>query len=735
MTDKLYELMDWPGIESVVYSEEDRPQNILGAFKLNKGVLIQTFQPQASSVKVKFKDIKKTYDMELVDEEGFFAVWIHGKKKPDYRLLLTEDGEERLIEDPYRFEPTISGEDCMKFQSGIHYEIYEKLGAHTMERDGVEGVNFAVWVPKAVRVSVVGEFNQWDGRRHQMNRVGDSDIFELFIPEVKEGDIYKFEIKMHGGLVILKSDPYASAFEVRPDSCSMVSSKEDYVWNDKSWLERRKAADYHKQPVSVYEIHLGSFRRKGKKAFYNYRELASMVIEHVKALNMTHVELLPIMEHILDESWGYEITGYYAPTSRFGDKNDFKYFVDQLHQAGIGVILDWVPAHFPKNADGLVNFNGYFLYEPSKENKREHKRWGTYAFDYGKREVSNFLLANALYWVEQFHADGLRVDAVSAMLYLDYDRLEGDWTPNIYGGNENLEAIEFIKHLNSIMKKRNPNVLMIAEESTLYGNVTGKLEEGGLGFDYRWNFEFMNKSFEFFACDPLFRKGIYNEFLNSMVYAYMEHYVLPFSHDEVVHGKHSMLNKMTGDEDAKFHNLRLLYAYQMVHPGKKLLFMGNETAGELEWCESAEPEWKLLKKKKHAGVRDMIAVLNKIYQEYPAMYELEEDMEGLEWINNTSVNETMAVFLRKGCRMGEELLVICNFTPVLRENYKIGVPYKGEYQEIFNSDDLRFGGSGAVNSNIKTAKKEICDERDYSLRIKVPPLGISIFRKVRGSIS
>ncbi len=732
MTDKLYDLMNWPAIESVVYSEEDRPQNILGAFKLSKGVLVQTFQPQASAVKVKFKDTRKTYDMELVDEDGFYAVFIPGKKKiEDYTLLITEDGQEYPVIDSYRFEPIITGEDCMKFQSGIHYEIYDKLGAHPMERDGVSGVNFAVWVPKAIRVSVVGEFNQWDGRRHQMNRVGDSDIFEIFVPEIKEGDLYKFEIKMRGGLVFLKSDPYASAFEVRPDSCSLVGVKEEYNWNDDAWLKQRKVTNYHTKPVSIYELHLGSFKRKGKKGFYNYRELAPMVIEHVKALNMTHVELLPVMEHILDESWGYETTGYYAPTSRFGNKNDFKYFVDELHKAGIGVILDWVPAHFPKNADGLVNFNGYFLYEPAQENKREHKRWGTFAFDYGKKEVSNFLIANALYWVEQFHADGLRVDAVSAMLYLDYDRLDGDWTPNIYGGNENLEAIEFLKHLNSIMKKRNPNVLMIAEESTLFGNITGDLDEEGLGFDYRWNFEFMNKSFEFFGCDPLFRKGIYNEFLNTAVYAYMEHYLLPFSHDEVVHGKHSMRNKMAGEEADQFHNLRLMYAYQMVHPGKKLQFMGNEIAADMEWCESVEPDWKLLKKKKHAGVMEMISVLNEIYQTYPAMYELEEEMDGLEWINNTSVNETMVSFMRKGTKVGEELLVVCNFTPVLRENYKVGVPYKGEYQEIFNSDDTRFGGSGAINANIKIAKKIACDERDYSLRLKVAPLSVSIFKKVK----
>ncbi|MBQ4529563.1 MAG: 1,4-alpha-glucan branching protein GlgB [Lachnospiraceae bacterium] len=730
MTEKIYELMDWPGIESIVYSEEDKPNRILGAFKLKKGILIQTFQPQASAVKVKFKDGRKTYDMELVDEAGFYVIYVPGKKKTEYTLILEENGKEREIEDPYRFEQVLSGEDCFKFNSGIHYEVYESLGAHHMEVEGVSGVHFAVWVPKAIRVSVVGEFNQWDGRRHQMNRIDDSDIFELFIPEVTEGDIYKFEIKMRGGLVLLKSDPYAQAFELRPGSCSKVTEKEEYQWQDNSWIEERENTDFHEEPVSIYELHLGSFKRKGKKSFYNYRELAPMVIEQVKELNMTHVELLPVMEHILDESWGYEITGYYAPTSRFGTANDFKYFVDELHKAGIGVILDWVPAHFPKNADGLVNFNGYYLYEPSQENKREHKRWGTYAFDYGKKEVSNFLIANALYWIEQFHADGLRVDAVSAMLYLDYDRLEGDWTPNMYGGNENLEAIEFIKHLNSIMKKRNPNVLMIAEESTLFGNITRDLEEEGLGFDYRWNFEFMNKSFELFGCDPLFRKGIYNEFLNSMTYAYMENYVLPFSHDEVVHGKGSMLNKMAGSEDEKYDNLRLMYAYQMVHPGKKLTFMGNEVAGELEWSESAEPEWKLLKKKKNAGVMKMISVLNEIYQTYPALYELEEVSHGIEWINNTSINETVIVFLRKGTVVGEDLLVICNFTPVLRENYKIGVPYKAKYKEIFNSDDSAFGGNGNVNANVKSAREEECDEREYSLRVKLAPLSISIFKMV-----
>lgn len=730
MTEKLYNLMNWPRIESVIYSEEDRPQQILGAFKLDKGVLVQTFQPQASSVQVKFKDNRKIYPMELVEEDGFFAAFIPGKKKMDYCLLITEDGEEKQVEDTYRFEPIISGEDCMKFSAGIHYEIYKILGAHPMKIDGVQGVHFAVWVPKAIRVSVVGNFNQWDGRRHQMQRVADSDIFELFIPELQEGDAYKFEIKMRGGLVFLKSDPYASAFKLRPDSCSQVPCIESYLWDDEEWLERREATNYHKNPVSVYELHLGSFKRKSKKSFYNYRELAPMVIDKVKELNMTHVELMPVMEHILDESWGYQTTGYYAPTSRFGNMNDFKYFINELHRAGIGVILDWVPAHFPKNGDGLMNFNGYCLYEPSQENKREHWRWGTFAFDYGRKQVSNFLIANALYWVEQFHVDGLRVDAVSAMLYLDYDRMEGNWTPNIYGGNENLEAIEFIKHLNSIMKKRNPNVLMVAEESTLFGNITEYVEKEGLGFDYRWNFEFMNEAFEFFGCDPLFRKGLYNEFLNTVVYSCAEHYMLPFSHDEVVHGKGSMLNKMAGNAEEKFDNLRLMYAYQMVHPGKKLMFMGDELAGENEWRENAEPEWKLVKKKKNAGVMKMISVLNDLYQTYPALYEMEEESQGLEWINNTSINESLICFLRKGAEEKDDLLVICNFTPVQRENFKVGVPYPGEYKEIFNSDDKRFGGSGAVNANIKMARQYECDERDYSLRVKLAPLSVSIFERV-----
>lgn len=730
MTDKLYDLMNWPKIESVVYSEEDNPQEILGAFPVKKGMLLQTFQPQANEVWVKFKDTRKLYPMERVDEEGFFAVFIPGKKKMNYSFVTMEDGKEVQIEDSYRFEPLITGEDCVKFSSGIHYQVYQLLGAHPMVRDGIAGVEFAVWVPKAVRVSVVGEFNHWDGRRHQMQRVPDSDIFELFVPQAKEGDIYKYEIKMRGGLVLLKSDPYANSFELRPNSCSLVGVSEEYTWNDSEWLAKRQNTDYHTKPVSVYELHLGSFQRKSKKSFYNYRELAAMVIDHVKELHMTHVELMPVMEHILDESWGYQTTGYYAPTSRFGNLNDFKYFIDELHKAGIGVILDWVGAHFAKNGDGLMFYNGYPLYEPAIENRREHKLWGTYAFDYGRKEVSNFLIANALYWVEEFHADGLRVDAVSSMLYHDYNRQDGDWTPNIYGGSENLEAIEFIKHLNSIMKKRNPNVLMIAEESTLFGNITVPVEEDGLGFDYRWNFEFMNETFKFFGCDPLFRKGYYNEFLNTIVYAYGEHYMLAYSHDEVVHGKHSMLNKMAGEDAERFDNLRLMYAYQMVHPGKKLLFMGNETAGEYEWCESVPPEWKLLKKKKNAGVKNMISVLNDLYRSYPALYELEEENQGLEWINNTSVNETLIAFMRKGKHPEDDLLVLCNFTPVQRENYKIGVPYPGKYQEIFNSDAKEFGGSNGINPNIKTAREEECDERDYSLRVKLAPLSVSIFRRV-----
>ena len=499
MTDKLYDLMDWPAIETVVYSEADKPQDILGIFQLKKGILIQTYQPKATGIKVRLKGDKKLYPMEMVDENGFFAAYLPGKKKKDYTLLIEEKSKVREIVDPYCFEDVFENEDLMKFSKGIHYQVYELLGAHPMKINEIPGVYFSVWVPNAMRVSVVGDFNQWDGRYHQMKRVGDSDVFELFIPQAQEGELYKFEIKLSGGIIVLKTDPYASKFQVRPDSCSVIGAAEEYVWRDEQWMQERKDKDVHSNPLSIYELHLGSFKRKNKKGFYNYRELAPLVIEQVKRLNMTHVEIMPVMEHLLDESWGYETTGYYAPTSRYGDANDFKCFVDELHQAGIGVILDWVPAHFPKNADGLTMFNGYPLYEPTQPDKREHKRWGTYAFDYGRNEVSNFLIANGLYWVEKFHADGLRVDAVSPMLYLDYDRSEGEWTPNMYGGNENLEAIEFIKHLNSIMKKRNPNVIMIAEESTLFGNITKPLEEEGLGFDYRWNFEFMNQSFEFFV--------------------------------------------------------------------------------------------------------------------------------------------------------------------------------------------------------------------------------------------
>ncbi len=730
MTDKLYDLMDWPAIETVVYSEADKPQDVLGIFQLKKGILIQAFRPKATGIKVKLKGDKKIYPMEMVDEKGFFSVYLPGKKKTDYTLLVEEEKTVTEMVDPYCFEGVFENEDLMKFSRGIHYEVYRLLGAHPMKINGTEGVYFSIWVPQAVRVSVVGEFNQWDGRYHQMQRVGESDVFQLFLPQAREGQLYKFEIKLRGGIIVLKTDPYASKFQVRPDSCSVIGTAMDYPWKDEKWMQERKNKDIHTNPLSIYELHLGSFKRKTKKSFYNYRELAPLVIEQVKKLNMTHVEIMPVMEHLLDESWGYETTGYYAPTSRYGDAKDFKYFVEALHLAGIGVILDWVPAHFPKNSDGLPMFNGYPLYEPEQPDKREHKRWGTYAFDYGRNEVSNFLIANGLYWVEEFHVDGLRVDAVSSMLYLDYDRKEGEWTPNMYGGNENLEGIEFIKHLNSIMKKRNPNVIMIAEESTLFGNITKPLEEEGLGFDYRWNFEFMNKSFEFFGCDPLFRKGLYNEFLNAMCYYNMEHYILPFSHDEVVHEKGTMLQKMPAQAPDKYAHLRQLYAFQIVHPGKKLLFMGNELAGEKEWSEGEELEWSLMRRKKTQGLVEMIGVLNDIYQNFPALYETEETEETLEWINNTSANDTLAVFLRKGKNPEDTLLILCNFTPVCRENYKVGVPFAGEYKEIFQSEEERFGGSGIGNKHTKVARKDSCDEREYSLRLKLAPLSVSIFQRV-----
>lgn len=730
MDEKLYNLCDWAEIEAIVYSEHDNPHKILGPHVTEDGIMISTFMPTAVSVMLKPDKTEKEYEMEMVDESGYFSVLIQGKKIPSYTFLYTFDnGTTMEVRDPYAFEPVIDAMDMKKFESGSHYTIYEKMGAHPMTINGVEGVLFAVWAPNAIRVSVVGDFNLWDGRKHPMRRLGDSGIFEVFIPGIKAGEIYKYELKVKGGLVILKTDPYGNYAELRPATASVVYDIEQYSWKDKTWMNKRKKSNFEKEPMSIYEVHLGSWRKpeEEERDFYNYRELAPMLAEYVKEMGYTHIELMPVMEYPLDESWGYQVTGYYAPTSRYGTPEDFMYFMDYMHQKNIGVILDWVPAHFPRDTFGMSNFDGTCLYEHQDPRQGSHPHWGTLIYNYGRPQVANFLIANALFWVEKYHADAIRMDAVASMLYLDYGKKDGEWIPNIYGGNENLEAIELIKQLSTAFNQRKDGSLLIAEESTAWPKVTTDVEDDGLGFALKWNMGWMNDFTEYMKCDPLFRKGRHGQLTFSMVYAYSEKFILVLSHDEVVHGKASMINKMPGDWALKFANLRAAYGFMTAHPGKKLIFMGQDIAQITEWNETESIHWELLDKQEHMQMKEYVKALNRLYQDYPAFYEMDYDSDGFEWINDMDAERSIISFLRKTDRPEETLLVVCNFTPVVYEDFKVGVPFKGKYKETFNSDKEIFGGAGNVNPRLKQSKNEEWDERENSISITVPPLGISVF--------
>ncbi|MBO7401718.1 MAG: 1,4-alpha-glucan branching protein GlgB, partial [Lachnospiraceae bacterium] len=611
----LYQMMNWPEIEAIVYSEHDKPKQILGAHVCNEGVLIQSFFPGAKVVSVVVGQ-KKTA-MEQVDPAGFYACLLTRKTVPAYTYEVEyEDGNIVSATDIYNFKDTLSQEDLDLFSKGINYRIYDVLGAHEMTVGGVKGVRFAVWAPCAIRVSVCGAFNNWDGRVAPMQRHTESGVFELFIPGIKAGELYKYEIKSRGGLTYYKADPYANAAELRPGTASIVADINSYAWKDAEWMEKRKKTDYDKEPFYVYEMHLGSFKKpdENKDSFYNYREIAPLVAEHVKKTGYTHIELMPVMEHPFDGSWGYQVTGYYAPTARYGTPEDFMYFVDYMHKKGIGVILDWVPAHFPKDAFGLASFDGTCLYEHKDKRKGEHPHWGTLIFNYGRPQVKNFLIGSALFWTEKYHVDGIRMDAVASMLYLDYGRNPGEWIPNVYGGNENLEAIEFIKHLNSIFKQRKDGALIIAEESTAWPKITGDLNDGGLGFDFKWNMGWMNDFTEYMKQDPLFKKGCHGALTFSMMYAYSEKFILALSHDEVVHGKCSLLNKMPGYETDKFANLRVAYGFMAGHPGKKLLFMGQDFGQKREWSEERSLDWFLLEDPLHAKLLKYMEELLKLYR-------------------------------------------------------------------------------------------------------------------------
>ncbi|MCR5418161.1 MAG: 1,4-alpha-glucan branching protein GlgB [Lachnospiraceae bacterium] len=734
MTKKLYRLMNWADIEGIVYSEEDNPHRLLAPQKKGTNLLFQFFYPDAQKAWVVIGNNK--YAMELADEEGFFAVlvprsdFITKTDIPDYYYeVKMENGVKREVLDPYRFAPQITKKDTDKFAGGIHYDIYQKLGAHAMEIDGVRGVYFAVWAPNALRVSVVGDFNDWDGRFHQMRRLWDSGIFEIFVPCANVGDNYKFEIKIRNGNVYLKSDPYGNASQLRPNTASVICDITHHAWKDEKWMAERAALQASDQPLSIYEVHLGSFAKPDKEdgEFLNYKELAKKLIDYVKQMGYTHVELMPVMEHPLDNSWGYQITGYYAPTARYGTPEDFMCFVDELHQAGIGVILDWSAAHFPADANGLGYFDGTHLYEHADPRQGVHPHWGTLIYNYGRGEVKNFLIANALFWLKEYHADGIRMDAVSSMLYLDYGRADGEWIPNMYGGKENLEAIDLIKTLSAEVHKKFKGALLIAEESTAWPKVTGAVDKDGLGFDLKWNMGWMNDFTGYMRLDPYFRGQHHGELTLSMVYQYSEKFLLEVSHDEVVHGKSSMIGKMPGDIPDKFKNLRVFYGYMLAHPGKKLLFMGQDIAEFDEWNENRSVQWDLLDYDRHNQMQAYVKGLNEIYRKYPALYSLDDDPDGFEWVNAISANENVIVFLRKGSDDKDTLLVVCNFANEERKGYRVGVPFAGKYKEILNSDAKKFGGKGVVNVRAVHSDEQEWDGRENSIAFKMPALSVQIF--------
>jgi 1,4-alpha-glucan branching enzyme len=650
----------------------------------------------------------------------------------DYRLQVTyPGGHTTVVDDPYRYGRVISDYDLYLFGEGNHTRIYDKLGAHPMTIGPTAGVHFAVWAPNASRTSVVGDFNGWDGRVHTMRLLGSSGIWEIFVPAAKVGHRYKFELRTREGRILVKADPFGFAFEVPPLSASIVTQP-GHEWQDDEWMEQRKAAEsWFERPMAIYEVHLGSWARMAEDGnrYMSYRELAARLIPYVKEMGYTHIELLPVMEHPYSASWGYQVTGFFAPTSRFGTPSDFKAFVDACHQSGIGVILDWVPGHFPKDAHALARFDGTSLYEHEDPRQGEHRDWGTLIFNYGRNEVRNFLLANALYWLHEFHADGLRVDAVASMLYLDYSRHHGEWVPNRFGGRENLEAIAFLQQLNMQTHAEAPGSITIAEESTAWPSVSRPAWLGGLGFTYKWNMGWMNDILEYVKTDPVYRKWDHRHVTFSMLYAFTENFILPFSHDEVVHGKRSMLGKVPGDDWQKAATLRALYGFMYAHPGKKLMFMGDEFGQGREWDHDRSLDWHLLGQPLHAGLQRFVQDLNRTYVHERALYEVDFDGEGFSWIDcNDSENSVVSLIRRS--KGGDEFVVaVLSFTPVPREGYRVGVPEEGTYLELLNSDAGVYGGGNVGNGGSVTADPVPAHGFDRSLSLRLPPLGFLLLKR------
>jgi 1,4-alpha-glucan branching enzyme len=727
-------------IERLVHARLSDPFELLGPHWTgpagNRSLCIRVFRPGASEAGVIWTDTGEHFPAKQIHPAGLFEAVLsadlaHRREgeaaaPPSYKLRMRFPGG-AVVEtfDPYAFPPLLSEYDLYLSGEGTHYQKYEKLGAHVRELEGVRGVHFGVWAPNARRVSVVGDFNAWDGSVHPMRIRGASGIWEIFIPGLNEGALYKFEILPRTGNALgLKSDPYGFAAELRPNNASMVCDIERYQWKDVAWLEARTACDWLHAPMSIYELHAGAWRRKSKEGerWLTYLELADELISYVKSMGYTHIELMPIMEHPFDASWGYQTVGYFAVTSRFGSPADLMHFIDRCHQENLGVILDWTPAHFPRDAHGLALFDGTHLYEHADPRRGAHPDWGTLVFNYGRNEVQNYLTSNALFWVDKYHIDGLRVDAVASMLYLDYSRKPGEWIPNPYGGRENLEAIDFLKRLNEVLHTRHPGALTIAEESTSWPAVSRPTYLGGLGFDLKWNMGWMNDTLYYFKLDPLHRQYHHTKLTFSMIYAFTENFVLPLSHDEVVHGKRSLLEKMPGDDWQKFANLRLLFGYMYAHPGKKLLFMGGELAQRNEFSEVRGLDWSLENSPSHRGIQQLLADLNRLHTGERALHEVDFEWPGFEWIEPDDAAASVLSFIRRGKNPKDFVVIVCNFTPVVRENYRVGVTDPGFYREILNTDSSHYEGTGTGNAGGVRAEPIPWNNRSHSLKLKLPPL-------------
>ncbi|PWB60835.1 MAG: 1,4-alpha-glucan branching enzyme [Deltaproteobacteria bacterium] len=727
-------------IELLAAARHWDPFSVLGPHVIDlnrkKAVAIRAILPLAAHARVvTFEEGKKRRtEMERLHPEGVFeAVFPHIRERFPYRIeIIDYEGHRWQQDDPYAFGCVLSDFDLHLLQEGTHLDQYKRLGSHLARMGGIDGVSFAVWAPNAERVSVVGNFNHWDGRSHPMRIRGESGIWEIFLPGLAEGEIYKYEIRAREtGELLMKSDPFAFRFEPPPRTGSIVCSIDGRPWGDEGWMAARAARNWLESPITVYEVHLGSWMRKTEEGdrYLTYLELADELIPYVLDLGYTHIELLPVSEHPFDGSWGYQTLGYFAPTARFGAPADFMAFVDRCHQAGIGVILDWVPAHFPKDAHGLARFDGTHLYEHADPRKGEHPDWGTLIFNYGRREVANFLLANALFWLEKYHIDGLRVDAVASMLYLDYSRNPGEWIPNEFGGRENLEAIAFLKRMNELVHEKHPGAVTIAEESTAWPMVSRPVYLGGLGFTFKWNMGWMHDMLGYISKEPIHRKFHSGTLTFSLLYAFHENFILPFSHDEVVHQKRSLLDKMPGDLWQRFANLRLLFAYMYAHPGKKLLFMGGEFGQWEEWNHDTSLSWHLLQWDSHRGIQSLVRDLNRLCRISPPLHEVDFRPEGFEWIDFRDVDNSIVSFLRRGKDPGEFLVCVFNFTPVVRREYRVGVPAPGLYREALNSDSEFYGGSNTGNVGGLPAEAVSWNDRPWSITLTLPPLGALFLRR------